>query len=350
MLEFLTNTFYGNTIAAWFNALIIILGSIILGKITYWVFGNIFKKISSKTKTKLDDIIIDMIEEPIVFAIFLVGVWFAVHQLTFPEHIFTWINNVYKVLIVLNIAWLITRLFDSLCNEYLVPLADKTDSDLDDQLLPIVRKGTKAIIWIIAIIVALNNAGYNISALLAGLGIGGLALAMAAKDTIENVFGGFTIFTDKPFTLNQRVKINGYDGFIREIGIRSTRLETLEGRIVTIPNSQFATSPVENITVEPNRKIILNLGLNYNTSPKNIEKAMKLLKTIANKNPNLKQEVLISFNNFGDSTLNIIFIYYIKKGKNILQTQTDMNLEILKQFNKNKLDFAFPSQTIYKGK
>jgi MscS family membrane protein len=348
--EILTRTYYLNTVQQWLIALGIVLGSFIAGKIIYWIFGNVIKKFTSKTKTKLDDVIIDMIEEPIVFALILVGVSYAIRTLTLSNAVLTWIRSVFQVLIVITIAWTLSRLFDALVKEYLVPLTEKSETDLDDQLLPILRKGVKAIIWIVAILVALNNAGYNIGALLAGLGIGGLAFAMAAKDTVSNIFGGFTIFTDKPFKINDRVKVAGYDGTIKEIGIRSTRIQTLEGRIVTIPNSTFSDKPVENVTREPSRKVVLNLGLTYDTNAKQIEKAMTLIKQIAKKNQNVQEKVLVSFNQFGDSALGILFVYYIKKGKDILQTQTDINMEILKQFNKNKLEFAFPSQTVYHKK
>jgi len=348
--QLLTQTFYGNTVAAYFNAFVVVLGAIIGGKILYWVCGTIFKKLASKTKTKLDDIIVDMIEEPAVFAIILVGVWYGLSLLVLSDQVWAWISKVYHVLIVLNIAWLITRLFEAVFKEYIAPLAGKTETDLDDQLLPLVRKGIKIMIWGVAIIVALNNAGYNVGALIAGLGIGGLALAMAAKDSVENIFGGFTIFTDQPFKMNERVRVVGYDGFVKEIGLRSTRLRTLDGTLVTIPNSKFAANPVENVSAEPSRKITLNLGLVYTTKPKEMEKAMKILESIAKKHPNVQETVKISFNNFGDFALGILFIYYIKKGKDILQTQTDMNLEILKQFNKNKLDMAFPTETVYMKK
>ncbi|MFC1639934.1 mechanosensitive ion channel family protein [Gemmatimonadota bacterium] len=213
-------------------------------------------------------------------------------------------------------------------------------------MLPIVRKGTKIVVWTIALIVALNNAGYDVGAVLAGLGIGGLALAMAAKDTVSNIFGGFTIFTDRPFTINERVKVAGFDGTVKEIGIRSTRLQTLAGTMVTIPNSTFADSPVENVSLEPSRKVTTNLGLTYDTSPEKMEKAIELLQTIGAEHEALDEKVLTSFNAFGDFAMNILFIYYILPGNDILQTQTDINLRILKEFTAEGLDFAFPTQTI----
>jgi MscS family membrane protein len=242
---------------------------------------------------------------------------------------------------------MLTRVLDAIYREYLLPIADKSENDLDDQLLPILQKGTKLAVWSIGFIVALNNAGYDVGALIAGLGIGGLALAMAAKDTVSNIFGGFTIFSDRPFKLNDRVKVSGYDGTVTDIGVRSTRLKTLEGRVVTIPNSTFSESAVENVSLEPSRKIVLNLGLTYDTTPEQMQQAMALLKDIAASNDGAEENVLTGFNAFGDFAMNIIFIYYIKKSADILGTQTEMNMKILDEFTKAGLDFAFPTQTLY---
>ncbi len=345
--NFFSKQFYGNTVSQWLIALLIIVASVIIGRSIYWLIKNFVRKITSRSKTKLDNIIIDMIEQPLVFAIILAGIWFGLSTLTFNQTITEWIPKAYYILIIFNVAWLITRLLDSLIIEYLVPVTQETKTDLDEHLLPIARKGLKAIIWIIAVIVAINNAGYEVGPLLAGLGIGGLAFALAAQDTVSNLFGGFTVLTDKPFKINDRVKIAGFDGTVKEIGIRSSRLVTLEGRMVTIPNSNFTKNPIENISSEPSRKVVLNLGLTYDTDDKQMELAMNLLKEIAANNENVEDNVLTGFNGFGDFSLNIIYIYYIKKDSDILETQTQMNLEILRRFNENHLEFAFPSQTIY---
>ena len=350
MQEFFEKTFYYNTVGDWAISLGIILGAIVAGKVLYWIFGNVFKKITAKTKTKIDDIIIDMIEEPVVLALTIAGLWYGLHRLTFPEDWYVWMGKVYHILIAINITWLIARLFDAIIEEYVVPLTEKTESDLDDQILPVVRKALKTGIWILGIIVALNNAGYDVGALLAGLGIGGLALAMAAKDSVSNIFGGIMIFTDKPFKVGDRIKINGFDGSIEEIGLRTSRMRTLEGRLVTIPNSQFTGSMVENVTAEPTRKVILNLGLIYDTTPEQMQQALDLLDKIAVEHGGIEDNHLISFNAFGDFSLGILFVYYIKKDFDILNTQTEMNLEILKQFNTNGLEMAFPTQTIYTKK
>lgn len=350
MEEFFAKEFYHNTIGDWSITLLIILGSVILGKLIYLFFGRIVKKLTSKTKTKVDDIIVDMVEEPVVLAITIAGLWYGLQRLEFTEWWYDWMGKVYHILIAINITWFIARLVDAIIEEYIVPLTEKTESDLDDQIMPIVKKGLRSVIWILGIIVALNNAGYDVGALIAGLGIGGLALAMAAKDSVSNIFGGIMVFTDKPFKVGDRIKVNGFDGTIIEIGIRTSRMRTLEGRLVTIPNSQFTGNMVENVTAEPTRKVVLNIGLIYDTTPEQIEQAINLLKEIAGSNSDVEDNYLTSFNAFGDFSLGILFIYYIKKESDILNTQTEMNLEILKKFNENGLEMAFPTQTIYNKK
>ncbi|MCB0402414.1 MAG: mechanosensitive ion channel family protein [Flavobacteriales bacterium] len=350
MKEFFAKTFYHNTIGDWAVTLAIIIGAVIAGKILYWIFGNVVKKITSKTKTRIDDIIIDMIEEPIVLALTIAGLWYGLHRLTFPEDWLVWMGKVYHILIAINITWLAARLIDAIVEEYVVPLTEKTESTLDDQILPVARKSMKSGIWILGIIVALNNAGYDVGALIAGLGIGGLALAMAAKDSVSNIFGGLMVFFDKPFKVGDRIKINGFDGTIEEIHLRTSRMRTLQGTLVTIPNAQFTGSMVENITAEPSRKIVLNLGLVYDMTPEQMEKGLELLKQIAAANENVEDNYLVSFNAFGDFALGLMLVYYIKKGSDILNTQSEMNLSILKEFNANGLEMAFPTQTIYTKK
>jgi len=343
----LTKTYYGNTVGEWAIALGIIVGAILVGKVLYWLCSTTLRRLTAKTETKVDDIIIDMVEEPIVFAITIAGIWWGIATLTLPETAQDWLDKGVQALIILAVTWLVARLLESLFTHYLAPLADRSENTLDDQLLPIARNATKFAVWALGIIVALNNAGYQVGAVLAGLGIGGLALAMAARDTVSNIFGGFTIFTDRPFAIHDRITVNGYDGVVTEIGIRSTRLKTLAGRIVTIPNATFTDSAVENISAEPWRKVSMTLGLTYDTPAEGMEQGMEILRRIAAEDDDLAEEPLVAFSGFGDWSMNLLFIYYIQKGADILGVQTRVNLAILKQFGDAGLDFAFPTQTLY---
>ena len=347
MPEVLSQEFYGNTILQYLSAAGIIIAALVAGKLMYWVTSSVIKRVAAKTESELDDLIVDLVEEPVVFALVVGGVRYALTTLHLADWMTVWIDRLFHMTIVLAVAWALSRLFEALFQQYIVPLAEATETDLDDQLLPILRKGVNVSIWVVAGIVALNNAGYDVGALIAGMGIGGLALAMASKDTVANMFGGVTIFTDKPFKLNDRVKVAGYDGHIREIGIRSTRLQTLEGRIVTIPNAKFAESPVENVSLEPSRKVTLDLGLVYETSAAQMRQAMDILREIAGSQSDIAPEPIIAFDAFGDFAMNIRFIYFIKPGGDIFGTQTKVNLAILEQFGAQGLEMAFPTQTIY---
>ena len=346
-----SETFYGNTILNWAISFAIIIGSIFIGKVAYWFFSKTAKRLTEKTETKFDNILIDMIEEPLVVVVVVMGIWYSLGRLTFSAGLTEFIAHSMNAIAILTITWMIARLLDALIEQYIVPMAAKSATDLDDMILPVMRKSAKSMIWILGIIVALNNAGIQIGPLIAGLGIGGLALAMAAKDTVANFFGGFTIFTDKPFKVGDRVKVGDFDGIIYEVGLRSSRMRTLEGRMVTIPNAKIADSMIENVSEEPSRKIVTKLGLVYDITAEQMRQAMDLLKSIAiESSGNIDEKVVVGFSGFGDSALELTFIYYIRSGQDIIGTQTAINLKILEQFAANKLDFAYPSQTIYTKK
>lgn len=337
-----------NSIMSIFMSLVILVSAIFIGKLLYWSIGKFVKSLAAKTKTGLDDILVDKLEEPVVYGIVILGFYWGFKRLHFTDSVDTFFASIFTIIFILNVTWLIARVVDSMIEEYIVPIVEKSESDLDDQLLPILRKAVKAVLWIFGIIIALSNSGFDVAALIAGLGIGGLALALAAQDTVKNIFGGIMVFIDKPFKIKERIKVNGMDGFVEEIGVRSTRLRTLEGRLITIPNGQFSDNAVENVTLEPTRKIVVNLGLTYETTPDQMDKAMEILKDIVEKNPKLTNESLISFNSWGDFAMGILFIYYIVEPDDILSAQTEVNLAVLRQFNEAGLDFAYPTQMIYK--
>lgn len=337
-----------NSVYDWMVSVAILLGAIVVGKILYKIIGGSVKTLAAKTKSSLDDILVDQLEEPVVYGIVIIGFYWGFNRLHFTESVDAFFANLFMIIFILNITWLIARVVASLIDEYIVPYVEKSESEFDDQLLPIARKTVNVLIWVFGILIALSNSGFDIAALIAGLGIGGLALALAAQDTVKNIFGGVMVFLDKPFKMNDRIKVNGMDGIIEEIGVRSTRLRTLEGRLITIPNGQFSDNAVENVTLEPTRKVVVNLGLTYDTTPEQMEDAMKTLEEIVKNNKKTTGEALVSFNTWGDFSMGILFIYYIREADDILSCQSEINLEILRQFNAKGLEFAFPTQTIYR--
>ncbi len=332
----------------WLISLAIVGGTIVVAKLTYWSISIILRSITSRTQTKLDDLIIAKLERPAILGIILIGLYYATERLHFAEKVDLYIHRAFVFLIAINVTWFIVRVVDALIEEYLKPYSKRDDNELNDQMILLIERGANLVLWTVGLILGLNNAGFDVGALIAGLGIGGLALALAAQDTVKNIFGGVMIFLDKPFEIGDRILINSYDGFVEYIGIRSTRLRTLEGRIVTLPNAQFSDSPIENVTLEPSRRIIIILGLVYDTPPEKLDEAISILKDISAQSPLLiRDQSVVFFESFNASSLDIKFVYFIRSGENIMATQTEINKQILARFNNAGLQFAFPTRTVY---
>lgn len=348
-LEFLNDMYFGNTVYGYLIFFGIIVLAVLLGRIFYYISGKIIKKLASKTKTQFDDIFVDVIEEPLVLIIVVIGIHYAYQTLLLND---VWLNlfrNVIKMLTIVSIVWFIMRFLDALILAYLKPLSDRSKTDLDDHLVPIVRKLMKVVLVAIAIIMVLDTFGYNVTSIIAGLGIGGLAFALAAKDMLSNLFGGLSILMDKPFKLGDTVLIEGHKGMVEEIGLRTTKLRTTDKTQLIMPNNIVSNSFIENITREEARKVTMQLGLTYDTSPVKIKKAIKILEEIITKNSSTLEKSFVYFDSYGDFSLNIKVVYYIKEKDfdKIAKAKSDINMEILTQFNKEKLDFAFPTQTIH---
>lgn len=347
-MEVLHQEFYGNSILNWAIAVGILILSFLVVKMLYWIFSNVIRRLTSKTKTNLDDVLIDKLEKPLTYLVLILGYWISIHYLMFKEEVELVLENVAYFLLVIDVTAILSRIVDALITEIIMPISEKSDSSFDNQLIPVIQKGVRSIIWVLGIIIGLDNIGFDITAMIAGLGIGGLALALAAQDSVKNIFAGIMIFLDKPFRIKDRIQVDGFDGIVEEVGLRSTRLRTLEGRIVTIPNSRFTDNSVTNVTSQPTLKVKLNLGLTYDTDEVQMQKAIDILEDIVKNQEAITDDYAAGFNGFGDFSLNILFIYYVKPDSHWLDTQTLVNKEVLRRFNKEGLEFAFPTQTILK--
>ena len=224
---------------------------------------------------------------------------------------------------------------------------------LDDQFVPLLRKTLRVFVVIVAsLFVAKNAFKADVGALIAGLGIGGLAFALAAKDTIANVFGSVMILIDKPFRLGDRIRATGQYGTVEEVGFRSTRLRTREGHLVTIPNALLAASDVENITERPYIRRNLNVTVTYDTSPEKLRRAVDILnEMLAARGEHFPEDrpPKVYFNDFNADSLNIIVYYWFTPPEwyDYLAFNHEFNMELLTRYNEEGIEFAFPTQTLY---
>lgn len=276
----------------------------------------------------------------------LLGIWIAIHRLVYPDNFVKAIDNAYRILIVLDITWVFARLIGGLLEIYL----RKDSTGQTHKMMPIIKRTALVLVWIIGIVMALSNIGVNISALLGTLGIGGIAFALAAQDTVKNIFGAFTIFTDKPFNIGDTIRVDSFEGTVIDVGARSTKIMDYDKRIITFPNYKITDANIINISSEPKRRVVLNLGLTYDTTPEKMKEALDILKAIPERVENVSSnpsDTTAVFTNYADSALVIMYIYFIEKQGDILGVTSNMNMEILSSFNKAGLEFAFPTQTVY---
>jgi len=347
MFDFFNNTFlYDTSLTQWLISLGIIIIVILLKRSIQWIFRNVFVKIASKTKTTYDNVIIEKSQNPIVYGIIIFGIWKALKIFIFTPETSLYIDNTYKILFIINLTWLFARVFDGVIKEYMNNSIDNKNKKFNYSLVHTVQKTVNIFVWCVGIVITLKYIGINITTLLTGLGIGGVALALASQDTIKNIFAGVVLFTDRPFRVGDRVLIDGIDGIVEDIGIRSVRIRTLNKRIVTISCSKVVDSVIENITSEPVRRITLLLGLTYDTTPDKMQLALNILKDLPNLIPEIKHDIHAYFNNYTDFALQITLIYHIRQNVNILDIQSKVNLQILSAFNANELEFAYPTNTL----
>ncbi|RMH69017.1 MAG: mechanosensitive ion channel family protein [Gemmatimonadetes bacterium] len=307
-------TIFGNAIWRYLMFLGCILLGIISGKIINHVFRNRFRQFVQEAEVQLQQAI-ELIEKPLVFIITAGGIWVGKLFLTFDTDFETLLDNIIFLIIAITLTWLLIRMVNILIEEYIRPLLTVRDSKLGTQLLPIIKQALHIIIIIFAVIISLSNLGFDIISLITGLGIGGLAIALAAQDLIKNIIGGISIFLDKPFQLEDRIVVKGQTGHVEQVGLRTTRIRTSRKSIVVIPNATLMDSIVENTTANPNRRIILKIGIAYETTTEQIEHLIDQVKTAifsvpeTDKNPD---KTLIRFVEFGPHSLVLEVIWWLK--------------------------------------
>ncbi|MDR0394534.1 MAG: mechanosensitive ion channel family protein [Tannerella sp.] len=348
----LDKIYYGNSVQDWGVSIIIIICALLINKLIVVLDRKIIRKITAKSNTRLDDIFFDALEKPVMSGIMLLAIWIALERLNLDHTVHEIIGKSYDILIVLNVTWFFARLVAALIEENLANKSPNKSREgrfgIDAKLLPLIKRAVLIVVWLIGVVTALHNVGITVTTLMGTLGIGGIAFALAAQDTIKNMFGGVTIFTDKTFSIGDVISFNSTEGTVVDIGLRSTRIRTYDKRLVTIPNYKLMDAVVTNISSEPGRRIVMDVGLTYDTTPEKMRKAMGLLKDMPNRVPDVRnKDLIVAFTEFADSALIIRFIYFIRKDADIFETRTKVNFEILNSFTQEGLNFAFPSQSIY---
>lgn len=313
---------------------------------------------ADEEKISLIKFLLLAIEKPLALIIWIYGIYIALSPLLVHFKAPDGTNLVHSIAQriaglggILAIVWFVFRLVQ-IVDVKLKEWTSTTESTIDDMFVPLIGKTLRIFIIIIGgMIIIQNLTGLQLGPLIASLGIGGLAVALAAKESIANFFGTLTILFDKPFQVGERIVIDNRDGVVESVGFRSTCIRTLTGHLVTIPNEKVVNSTLENIGRRPHIRWLTNITITYDTPPDKVEKAVKIIEDILENHEGMNKDFppRVFFNNFDDCSLNIMVIAWYHP-PNYWDFQTWLQktcLGIMRRFEAEEIEFAFPTQTVY---
>ncbi|WP_017259975.1 mechanosensitive ion channel family protein [Pedobacter arcticus] len=365
-LDFLNQVILGNSLKSYVLFFAILLFGFLLKRLISKYLGKLlflfFQKLAKSIKV---DKFLELLLKPIEFLITIIFLYIAINQLSYPLDVVVFkrtvqkavytvkvievIDKVFLFLMIISSFRILLRLIDFVSHVFAYK-ASLTESKSDDQLVSFLREFSKIVVIIIGVFVVMGIVfNMNIAAIIAGLGIGGIAIALAAQDTLQNLLGSFTIFADKPFVVGDSVRVMGYDAVVEKVGFRSTVVRTVDKTLVIIPNKKMIDGPLENLTLRNLRRVKFEIGLLYGTPPEVLKKICDEIKAYIDERNETNMDTYVNFDNFGGSALNIQILYYIEivDYAIYLTIKEEINYKIMDIVLHNGADFAFPSNTVY---
>jgi MscS family membrane protein len=340
--HFMSQVYFGNTMDRYLYFFLIIIGAVVLARIVYYFFKTSARRMAKKSKTKLDDMIIDFIEEPITLLFVVGGVFFAFKTIAMTPAVNKFVGQVVFIVFLLAVTWLITRMFDVLVETFLRPLAAKTETKLDDQIIPIISTMIKVSIWIMVIIVMLSEMGYDVLSLITGIGVGGAAIAIAAKESLGQMFGGFNIFMNKPYQMDDTIFYKGYEGKVEEVGLRMTTVRTVEDTRILIPNSEISNNLMENLSARRARRALLFVAVAPETDAATLQRCSDSVKKVLDKTPGLKKGASCDLYDFVNYAMTFRIVYWIEDIPNYFSLRHAANVAVKRVLEEAGVRLAAP--------
>jgi len=346
-LQELYNVVYYNP---YLQAAVIFMGFFILSKLFVFISQNIILKITKKTKTKVDDLIVKSTNKPISLLLVFVGIHLAVIPLGLSEKISWAIRNIASSFIVVIITYIIIVVLDILIDSWGKGWAEKTRSRVDDQIIVLIHRFSRILFAILAFLFILDMWGIKIGPLLASLGIAGIAIAFAMQNTLGNIFGGISMILDKTIKVGDVIQIDDKTtGTVLDIGLRSTRIRTFNNEVVIIPNGQLANSKVDNYAPpDPSARVVVPFSVAYGS---NVDKVKKVVLKEIDKIKGLKKgkdaEPFVRFIEMSDSSLNFKAYFWMEDYMERWRAKDEANTLIYDALNKNKISIPFPQMDVH---
>ncbi|MBI3416432.1 MAG: mechanosensitive ion channel family protein [Verrucomicrobia bacterium] len=350
-VEVLQSSFYGHPYWEYLASLIYVLLAFLVAKLVDYIFSAWLKKLTARTKTQLDDVLVELAGPPIKVVSFVILLHFGLSIFSWPDVVKFYLSKAFIIVVGLSLLYVALKSVDAivgLWRDRASAAAGDHDKTFNEQLFPILSRSLKVAIVVVGVLVTADSLGLKITGAIASLSVGGLALGLAAQDTAANLFGAVSVFVDKPFRIGDRIQVSGVDGTVEAIGLRSTRVRSLDGHLITVPNKTMGNATITNISRRPTIKTEMNFGLTYDTTTEQLRRALSILDEVYRAHP-MTSDLWVSFNKFADSSLNILVIHWWKETdtKAYLQGMQDLNLHIKQRFDEAGIEFAFPSQTHY---
>lgn len=343
----LSETYLGSTIPQYLLFFGAVGAGAVLGRSLSYFYEKGLEERAEATETEIDDVLLHSLGGPVVLLGVVLGAALGREALTPTEAVRPMLQASVEIPVVVALVWMAVRLTDGLVETYIVEYADQTESKLDDELVPIVSRITDIAIVSIGGIVILDSIGYDVTAVIASLGVGGVAVAFASRKTMADVFGGAHILSTKPFLVDDVVEIDGTAGTVEEIGLRTTRVRDFDGRMITLPNSTIAGSEVKNITEEPTRRITASIGLAYDTTAADMETALELAEEAANAVDGVDPgKTGAYFWEYGDAAMRIRLEYHIEALDRWKEAKDRVNRDVRAAFEDAGIDLAPATRTV----
>jgi MscS family membrane protein len=337
-----------NAIGRVLVSLTVLLATVLLRRIVITVVFKALKRIASRTETTLDDKLFAGLQTPLSTFFLVLGTFLALALLNLDPQVDRVVLWIFQITVMTVIFWGFLRASDILADHLHEHAKDKSLGITP--FIPLIKKTLRVFFVIIGVILIIQNMGYSVGSLLAGLGIGGLAVALAAQESLSNFFGSLVVAVDRPFKLGDFIQMGSVMGTVEEIGLRSSRLRTPQRTLVTIPNRMMASEVITNFSVMPQRRVDLTIGLTYDTTPEQMEAIVEDFRTILKNEPGVHQDFLaVNFLTYGAFSLDIQIIYFAAD-PNIAKSfelRERINLKFMRAVQARGLSFAFPTQTLH---
>jgi small-conductance mechanosensitive channel len=341
-------SFLGNTIGEYSIAFIAFVALTVVFRFFQWRVLKRIEVLAKRTKTDIDDTLIQVVRSLKPAFYYVIAFYFAIQYLSF-QHTF---NSIIDGVVIVVIAYQIVMAFSILIDYTLRKRAEREGKD-EQKAYKFLGSFIKWGLWIIAILAVISNFGINITSLIAGLGIGGIAIALAMQNILSDLFSSFAIYFDKPFEVGDFISVGENSGTVEKIGIKTTRLRALQGEEIVISNQELTKSRIQNLKKMKERRATLTFGIAYETPLDKVKAIPEIVKKIFQElgTASVKFD-RAHFKSLGASSLDFEVVYYVPTSEYLdyMNIQQQLNLKLMDEFKKEKIEFAYPTQTIYIAK